>query len=74
MPRLRDLGITIGNLPPGPHNAITDVSGFPSATPLSSPTSRASCEPVLQWWCRAAGMNGAITFSAVRTRLTATVR
>ena len=27
MPRLRDLGITIGNLPPGPHNAITDVSG-----------------------------------------------
>lgn len=26
-PRLRDLGITIGNLPPGPHNAITDVAG-----------------------------------------------
>ncbi len=26
-PRLRNLGITIGNLPPGPHNAITDVPG-----------------------------------------------
>ncbi len=26
-PRLRDLGITIGRLPPGPHNAITDVPG-----------------------------------------------
>jgi len=26
--RLRDLGITIGNLPPGPHNAITDVPGI----------------------------------------------
>ena len=25
--RLRDLGITIGRLPPGKHNAITDVSG-----------------------------------------------
>src|SRR5215813_14694150 len=25
--RLRDLGITIGQLPPGPHNAITDVAG-----------------------------------------------
>ncbi len=25
--RLRELGITIGNLPPGPHNAITDVPG-----------------------------------------------
>ncbi len=25
--RLRDLGITIGHLPIGPHNAITDVSG-----------------------------------------------
>lgn len=25
--RLRDLGITIGNLPPGPNNAITDVPG-----------------------------------------------
>lgn len=25
--RLRDLGITIGILPPGPHNAITDVPG-----------------------------------------------
>lgn len=25
--RLRDLGITIGRLPPGPHNAITDVPG-----------------------------------------------
>jgi D-aminopeptidase len=25
--RLRDLGITIGTLPPGKHNAITDVSG-----------------------------------------------
>ncbi len=25
--RLRDLGITIGTLPPGPHNAITDVPG-----------------------------------------------
>lgn len=25
--RLRDLGISIGNLPTGPHNAITDVSG-----------------------------------------------
>ncbi len=24
-PRLRDLGIAIGRLPPGPHNAITDV-------------------------------------------------
>ena len=24
-PRLRDLGITIGHLPPGPNNAITDV-------------------------------------------------
>ena len=23
-PRARDLGITIGVLPPGPHNAITD--------------------------------------------------
>lgn len=27
MPRLRDLGITIGQYPPGPHNAITDVAG-----------------------------------------------
>lgn len=26
-PRLRDLGITIGDLPPGPNNAITDVPG-----------------------------------------------
>jgi D-aminopeptidase len=26
-PRLRDLGITIGVLPPGPLNAVTDVSG-----------------------------------------------
>jgi D-aminopeptidase len=26
-PRLRDLGITIGLLPPGPRNAITDVAG-----------------------------------------------
>jgi D-aminopeptidase len=26
-PRLRDLGITVGNFPPGPHNAITDVPG-----------------------------------------------
>src|SRR5436305_15266098 len=25
--RARDLGITIGPLPPGPHNAITDVPG-----------------------------------------------
>jgi D-aminopeptidase len=25
--RLRTNGITVGNLPPGPHNAITDVSG-----------------------------------------------
>lgn len=24
-PRLRDLGVTIGEFPPGPHNAITDV-------------------------------------------------
>ena len=27
MPRLRDLGIAIGTLPTGPHNAITDVPG-----------------------------------------------
>jgi len=27
MTRIRDLGITIGRLPPGPHNAITDVPG-----------------------------------------------
>ena len=26
-PRLRDLGITIGTLPTGPSNAITDVPG-----------------------------------------------
>ena len=26
-PRARDLGIRIGTLPPGPHNAITDVAG-----------------------------------------------
>lgn len=26
-PRLRDLGVTVGSLPPGPHNAITDVAG-----------------------------------------------
>ncbi len=26
-PRLRDLNITIGTLPPGPHNALTDVPG-----------------------------------------------
>ena len=26
-PRLRDLGITIGTLPTGPFNAITDVPG-----------------------------------------------
>src|SRR5215218_6515914 len=25
--RLRDLGVTIGHIPPGPHNAITDVPG-----------------------------------------------
>jgi len=25
--RLRDLGITIGTYPTGPHNAITDVPG-----------------------------------------------
>jgi D-aminopeptidase len=25
--RARDLGLTIGSLPPGPHNAITDVAG-----------------------------------------------
>lgn len=28
MPRLRDLGISIGHLPPGPLNAITDVPGL----------------------------------------------
>ncbi|MCB0124200.1 MAG: P1 family peptidase, partial [Caldilineaceae bacterium] len=28
MPRLRDLNITLGDLPTGPHNAITDVSGI----------------------------------------------
>lgn len=27
MPRLRELGITVGDYPPGPHNAITDVAG-----------------------------------------------
>ena len=27
-PRLRDLGPTIGYMPPGPHNAITDVPGI----------------------------------------------
>jgi D-aminopeptidase len=27
MPRLRDLGLTVGALPPGKHNAITDVAG-----------------------------------------------
>lgn len=27
MPRLRDLGVTVGRLPTGPHNAITDVPG-----------------------------------------------
>ena len=27
MPRLRDLNITIGQFPTGPHNAITDVAG-----------------------------------------------
>ena len=27
MTRLRDLGITIGEFPPGPHNGITDVAG-----------------------------------------------
>ena len=26
-PRIRDLGITIGNMPTGPNNAITDVPG-----------------------------------------------
>jgi D-aminopeptidase len=26
-PRMRDLGIVVGNLPPGPLNAITDVTG-----------------------------------------------
>lgn len=26
-PRVRDIGLTVGVLPPGPHNAITDVSG-----------------------------------------------
>ena len=26
-PRLRDLGLAVGNLPPGPFNAITDVAG-----------------------------------------------
>ena len=25
--RLRDLGVTIGRIPPGAHNAITDVKG-----------------------------------------------
>ncbi|MEZ4622330.1 MAG: P1 family peptidase [Caldilineaceae bacterium] len=28
MPRLRDLNITLGDLSPGPHNAITDVPGI----------------------------------------------
>lgn len=27
-PRLRDLGFSVGALPPGPHNAITDVAGI----------------------------------------------
>jgi len=27
MPRIRDLGLTIGRYPTGPHNAITDVAG-----------------------------------------------
>jgi D-aminopeptidase len=27
MPRLRELGLSIGALPPGPLNAITDVAG-----------------------------------------------
>jgi len=26
-PRLRELGLAVGELPPGPHNAITDVAG-----------------------------------------------
>jgi len=26
-PRLRELGLVVGELPPGPHNAITDVAG-----------------------------------------------
>ncbi len=26
-PRIRDFGVMIGRLPPGPHNAITDVPG-----------------------------------------------
>lgn len=25
--RLRDLGLSVGDLPPGPNNAITDVTG-----------------------------------------------
>ena len=28
MTRLRDLGITIGEFPTGPHNAITDVASW----------------------------------------------
>ena len=31
-PRARDLGIEIGRLPTGPHNAITDVPGTGSGT------------------------------------------
>jgi len=27
-PRLRDLGLSVGTLPPGPYNAITDVAGL----------------------------------------------
>ena len=31
-PRLRDLGISLGQMPPGPLNAITDVAGITVGT------------------------------------------
>jgi D-aminopeptidase len=47
-PRLRDLGLTPGRLPPGPLNALTDVPGVRVgvATRIEDPAPASSLEPI----------------------------
>lgn len=49
MPRVRDLGIIVGGLPPGPRNAITDVAGVRvgHATVVRAPNIRTGVTAIL---------------------------
>lgn len=49
MPRVRDLGIIVGGLPPGPRNAITDVAGvrIGHATVIRAPNIRTGVTAIL---------------------------